>query len=334
MRVPFDTMQEEFKRVFVKAGLSEAKAEVCARVHTETSRDGVYSHGLNRVPLFVEYVKKGWINVDAEPELVVKTGAMENYDGNRGPGILNALYAVNRAAELAKEHAIGIVSMRNTTHWMRGGTYGWEAAEKGVASICWTNTESFMPAWGGVNPVLGNNPLVIAIPRKDGHILMDMAIAQYSNGAIQIARTEHKSLPFPGGFDTKGNLTCDPAEIETTGRILPIGYWKGTSLAMMLDVFAAIFANGLTTAGLNEVQRGKGTGCSQIFIAINPYAAGNQDFVENTLNNTIAYIKDSEITHEGVKIFYPGEPSVAIQQENMEKGIPVDEAIWNQVLKM
>ena len=148
MRIPFEVMKAEVKRVLVKVGMPEEKAEICARIHTETSRDGVYSHGLNRVARFVDYVKRGWVDVNAEPTLINQSGTIENYDGNRGPGILNAQFGIKRAMEIAKENGIGIVTLRNTTHWMRGGTYGWEAADQGFAAICWTNTESCMPAWG------------------------------------------------------------------------------------------------------------------------------------------------------------------------------------------
>ena len=80
MRVPFDELKAQIKKVMLKAGLSEEQAEVCAQTHAETSRDGVYSHGLNRVPRFIGYVKKSWVDVNAKPELVKGVGCMENYD--------------------------------------------------------------------------------------------------------------------------------------------------------------------------------------------------------------------------------------------------------------
>ncbi|NRY01248.1 LDH2 family malate/lactate/ureidoglycolate dehydrogenase [Clostridium beijerinckii] len=130
-RVSFETMKNEIKRVLLSVGMDEKKADICAQIHTESSADGVYSHGLNRVSRFVDYVKKGWVDVNAEPTLVNKFSSVENYDGNMGPGILNAKFAMNRAMEIASSHGIGLVTLKNTTHWMRGGTYGWDAANKG-----------------------------------------------------------------------------------------------------------------------------------------------------------------------------------------------------------
>ena len=129
MRVPFETVKGTVKKAFLNAGLTEEQAEECARIHTQSSCDGVYSHGLNRVPRFVDYVHKGWVDVKAKPELLHARGAAEHYDGHLGIGILNAEFCMDRAVALAKEHGIGLVALRNTTHWMRGGTYAWRAAE-------------------------------------------------------------------------------------------------------------------------------------------------------------------------------------------------------------
>lgn len=334
MRVTFEAMQAEIKRVLLKVGMAEEKAEICSRVHTETSCDGVYSHGLNRVARFVDYVRKGWVNVDAEPSLMMRIGAIEIYNGNRGPGILNAKIAINRAMELAKENGMGLVSLNNTTHWMRGGTYGWDAVNKGYAAICWTNTESCMPAWGAKNTRLGNNPFVMALPRENGHIVLDMAMSQYAYGKLQVTRLKNELLPFPGGYDKEGNLTNVPGLIEESMRILPMGYWKGSGLAILLDCFAAILSNGLATVGIDKVQEGSCGGCSQIFLAFDPYAVGGRDFVESTLNTTVEYIKNSEPAREGEEIFYPGELAALTRKENREHGIPVDQTVWNELLSL
>jgi 3-dehydro-L-gulonate 2-dehydrogenase len=334
MRVSFEVMKSEIKRVLIAVGMPAAKADICAQTHTETSRDGIYSHGLNRVARFVDYIKKGWVDVNAEPSLIKRFGSLENYDGNRGPGILNAKFAINRAIEIAKEQKMGIVTLRNTTHWMRGGTYGWEAAERGFIGICWTNTESCMPAWGAKNTRLGNNPFIMAVPRQEGHIVLDMAMSQYSYGKLQVTRLNNELLPFPGGFDKNGDLTQDPGSIEESMRILPMGYWKGSGFAILLDIIAAVLAGGLATVGIDKVQEGSCGGCCQLFMAIDPYQMGGQEFVKNTLNQTVSYIKSSEPATEGKEVFYPGELTAITRKENMKMGIPVDEGIWNELLTL
>jgi 3-dehydro-L-gulonate 2-dehydrogenase len=333
-RIPFEEMQETVCRAFIRAGMPEEKAATCARIHTESSRDGVYSHGLNRVERFVEYLEKGWVDPLGEPQLVAAMGSMEVYDGQLGPGILNAISCMNRATEIAAENGMGMVSLRNTTHWMRGGAYGWQAAEKGFISMCWTNTESCMPAWGGRSSAIGNNPFIIGIPRAAGHIVLDMAMSQYSYGKLQVTRLAGQKLPYPGGFDDDGQLTDDPGTIETTRRILPMGYWKGSGFAVMLDLLSALFSGGLTTAGVDRKNLGSCGSCCQVFIAIDPLKINDQAFVDNALAETIQQLRDSVPAAENGSINYPGERSIQTREENMRLGIPVDDGVWAKVKEL
>jgi len=333
-RIPFDEMKATIQQAFLIAGLPKDKAEVCARIHTESSRDGVYSHGLNRVERFVEYVDKAWVDVNAAPTLDISLGAMEVYNGNMGPGIINALFAMNRATEIAEKNGLGLVSLNNTTHWMRGGAYGWLAAEKGYIGICWTNTESCMPAWGGTSGAIGNNPFIMAVPRKAGHVVLDMAMSQYSYGKLQVTRLKNQKLPYPGGFDKNGQLTDDPGAIEETRRVLPIGFWKGSGFAVLLDIISALLSGGLTTAGMDKFDKGSCGSCCQVFIAINPLKINTQEFIDKVLNETIAQLKSSVPVKENGEIYYPGENSLKTRYENMELGIPVDDGVWARVKEL
>jgi 3-dehydro-L-gulonate 2-dehydrogenase len=129
-------MKATIKQAFVLAGMPEEKAEACAQVHTESSRDGVASHGLNRVERFVEYLTTGLVDPHAVPSLEMNLGAMEIYNGNMAPGILNAIFAMSRATEIAENNGMGLVSLKNTTHWMRGGDVwlGWLQTKDILAS--------------------------------------------------------------------------------------------------------------------------------------------------------------------------------------------------------
>jgi 3-dehydro-L-gulonate 2-dehydrogenase len=333
-RIPFDEMKATIKSAFMNAGMPEGKADACAQIHTESSRDGVYSHGLNRVERFVDYIGNGWVDVNAEPTPELNLGSMETYNGNLGPGILNAIFAMNRATEIAEKNGLGLVSLNNTTHWMRGGAYGWQAAEKGFIGICWTNTESCMPAWGAKSCGIGNNPFIMAVPRKDGHVVLDMAMSQYSYGKLQTTRLKDQKLPYPGGFDQEGNLTDNPGEIEETRRILPMGFWKGSGFAVMLDLISALLSGGLTTAGIDKADKGSCGSCCQVFIAIDPRKINTQEFINQALHETVEQLKSSVPVTENSEIFYPGEQSLKTRHENMELGIPVDDGIWAKVKEL
>ena len=91
-RIPFEILKKTIKQALLNAGLSEHQAEICSQIHSESSADGIESHGLNRIPRFVEYINKGWINLKGSPKFLGGKGAVENYDGELGIGITNALF--------------------------------------------------------------------------------------------------------------------------------------------------------------------------------------------------------------------------------------------------
>ena len=327
-KVPYQQLLHEFERVLLKLDFNRAKAKAIAQIFANNSLDGVYSHGLNRFPVFIDYVKKGWINKDAEPKLINRLGVVEQWDGQLGPGMLNAEICMQRAIELAKENGMGCVALKRTNHWMRGGSYGWQAAEAGCIGINFTNTIAIMPPWGAQEPAVGNNPLIIAVPRKEGHIVLDMAMSQYSYGKMQEAELKHKELGFYGGYDEAGNLSKDPAAIRKTKRSLPVGMWKGSGLAIMLDLLASILSNGQTTGDITESE-GE-TNISQVFICMD--ARLNPDY-EDIANKILAYTKNAQ-NIEGETIYYPGEKTLQTRRQNEKDGIPVDDIMWQKLIDL
>ena len=200
---------------------------MCAFVCRKPARRCLFTRGLNRFSGFVAGLESKQIDFRAQPEKIEGFGALERWDGKMGVGLVNAHFCMQRATALAEMHGIGCVGLSNTNHWMRGGAYALQAAEDGYIGICWTNTTRLMPPWGSAEKKIGNNPMAIGIPREDGHILLDMAMSQYSNGKLEVLKLQGKELPLPGGYDTDGELTVEPAEILDSARALPIGYWKG-----------------------------------------------------------------------------------------------------------
>ena len=332
-RVPFSRMHEVLSQVLVSRGFSEERAQLSARLFTEASRDGVYSHGLNRFPRFIQYIQKGYVNVQASPKIKNQMGVMEQWDGQLGPGNLNAYAAMGRAIELAKEQGLGLIALGNTNHWMRGGTYGWQAADAGMIGICFTNTQPNMPPWGAKEAVLGNNPLIMALPGPTAPIVLDTAMTQFAFGKIELYRRLGKMLPVAGGYDTQGNITQDPAEIEASRRALPFGFWKGSGLSLMLDLIASTLSGGMSTFQIG-VQGADEYGLSQFFLAINPHVWGQESHWETVVSQTLDAIHAAEPVEAGTPASYPGERTLKTRKENMELGIPVDEKYWEEILAM
>jgi 3-dehydro-L-gulonate 2-dehydrogenase len=326
--IPFSELKFTLSGILRKYGFKENKADKLAEVFSQSSLDGVYSHGVNRFPRFIHTVKMGYVQKDQDPSLNYTFGAIEQWNGNGGPGILNALSMMDRAIQIATRSGIGCVGLQNTNHWMRGGTYGWRAAEKGMIGICFTNTKPNMVPWGGSETRIGNNPLIIAIPRKQGHIVLDMAISQYSFGKIQEYALQHKQLPFPGGLDDSGILTYDPEIILKNEKTIPIGFWKGSGLSIVLDLIAALISGGdaSSTIATHEEEYG----LSQIFIAIQPGFLPERER-EKLISEVIKYVKETPGIQEGSETHYPGEKTRRIRDINLKNGIPVNPGIWEEI---
>ena len=317
-------MQSEFKRILLNHNFTDEKADKCAEIFATNSLEGIYSHGVYRFFRFVEYIKKGFINVDAEPELVHTAGALEQWKGNLAPGPLNAEICANRSMEIASKNGIGCVAIGNTNHWMRGGTYGWRAAEEGFLFMAWTNTTPNMPPWGGDSAALGNNPFILAIPHRNGHIVLDMAMSQYSYGKLEWHQKCGTDLPEFGGYDRNGQLTKDPSEILETERILPTGLWKGSALSLALDLAAAILSGGNTTKNIGEYP--EETNLSQVFIAINIERHLGEEQLNSLINETLDFI-----TSQNESAQYPGQRSLRNRKYHLENGVEIPDELWKEI---
>jgi 3-dehydro-L-gulonate 2-dehydrogenase len=331
LKIPYVQLVETFETVLVQKGFDKGRAKLSAELFAKSSLDGVSSHGLNRFPFFVKMIEEGIVDVKAGPTLISSFGLFERWDGNQGSGNLNAYYCMERAITLSKESGIGCVALRNTNHWMRGGNFGWQAVAAGCIGICFTNAIPNMPAWGGSEPVLGNNPLVIAFPRKDGPIVLDMAMSQFSYGKMSAYLKQNKEMPFEAGFDQVGKLTKDPQVILDKELALPIGLWKGAGLALMLDILAAVLSEGDASHQIG--QRKYEQNISQVFISLYPAKLGLEEFPEEKINTIIEQFKSSNTFGEA-EVRYPGEKTLEVRERNLAEGVPVDREIWEKVLRM
>jgi len=328
MLIPAEKMREVFFSVLMKYGFEKEKAQACAEVFTTNSIDGVYSHSVNRFVSFIKLVEKGYVIPNNEPERVYGINALEQWDGKLGAGVINAMKATHRAMQIARDHGMGCVALANTNHWMRGGYYGWQAVKNNFVFIAWTNTIANMPAWGAIDSRLGNNPLVIAVPYNGQAIVLDMATSQFSYGALEMAKLKGENLRVHGGFNIKGELTKKPSEVLESKRVLPVGYWKGAGLSLLLDILTAILSNGLSTHEITE--RKMEYGLSQVFIAIDLQQLKNYKGIESCINNIITDYKQSTTEGEN-EIIFPGERVLKTREKNLKDGIPVMKKVWSEI---
>ncbi|NLW56834.1 MAG: 3-dehydro-L-gulonate 2-dehydrogenase [Firmicutes bacterium] len=327
LRLKFEEVQNTLEKVLYTRNCPPEHARKVSYEMARNSLEGTYTHGVNRFPRLIWNIDEGIVNVEAKPVLVNRFGALANYDGKLGLGITNAWFCMEQAIAQAKEYGIGLVALRNTNHWMRAATYGYQACAQGMAAICFTNTIPNMPTWGAIDSRIGNNPLVMAFPREKGDVVVDMSMSQFSYGALELAQLEGRRMSIDAGYDEAGELTRDPSQVLKTRRILPTGYWKGAALSVVMDLLAGGLALGNTTAALGRLG-GDEHGVSQVFIAINIHKIAPPEEVERIADEAVRDLLSSRPIRENGRIVYPGERSKEIRAENLKAGIPIDERIW------
>lgn len=331
LRIPYAEVLSTLQRMFIKNGFDKEDAESCAQLFAKASLEGVPSHGLERIGVFLDMVKKKHVNPKAKPSLIYQFGSFERWSGNLGPGPLNAQHCMDRAIQLSKEFGIGLVAIQHTNHWMRAGNYGWQAAEAGVVGICWTNTKPNMPAWGGSEPKLGNNPLVVGIPRQAGHIVLDMAMSQFSYGKMKQYLRDGRDMPFDGGIDREGNLSKNPNDVIATELALPIGLWKGAGFSLVLDMLAALLSDGNSVHQIGAT--GSEYGLSQVFLCLDPSRLGFGQTSDSILGEIVEDLLSSQ-TFAGNAIRYPGQNIPEIRAKNLAEGVPVNESVWRGIFDL
>ncbi|MGI6403767.1 MAG: 3-dehydro-L-gulonate 2-dehydrogenase [Oscillospiraceae bacterium] len=335
MRIPFEEVKATLKEILIhRHNTPEPFAEEVAHVITQNSLDGVYTHGINRFVTLINSIELGSVLPNETACRISGLGGYEIWDGRAGLGIVNARICTQRAIELAKTHGIACVSVRNTNHWLRGGTYGIMVAQAGMLGILFTNTKANMCAWGTMEHCVGNNPLVMAVPRSNGeHVVMDTSFSQYSYGKLQLAKLEGRTMPDPAGYDHQGNLSCDPAEVLRSRRLISMGKWKGSSIAMLLDLIASVSSFGYSSAAIAAMEGDDEKACSQTFIVINPFALGEPAQAEAIIDQALDMVLHATPV-PGQTVRYPGQAMVRIRKENTEQGIPVNEKVWNKILSL
>ena len=311
--------------------LPEETARHFAEIFAGNSLDGVYSHGMNRYPRYLADMDSGLCDrTVTQAERVSGFGALEVWDAHFGIGPLIAEQVTRRAIDLAREHGIACVALRNNSHWLRAGRYGLMMADAGMMGICFTNTCMNLVAYGTTEPSTGNNPITLAVPRRAGSLVMDMAVSQYAFGKLEIMAQEGKMLDTPCGYDKEGNLTCDPREINRSMLMMPMALWKGSALSIMLDLMAASLSLGRTSLDIGKPSDGE-KGMSQVFICLNPAAVVDEGEMDAQIERTVAFL-NALPPKDGVHgVHAPGENLAATRARNLRDGIPVTEETWKKI---
>jgi len=321
--IPHEALVEAIRRVLVREGLTEPIARIEAELMAESDLLGVPSHGVRMLPGLVKAIRDG--RCQANPQLVVtrERGAICILDCDNGTGRYTAVQAMSHALERAGKYGAGVCLALHTTHWGRAHAYACRAAQAGMIGLCTTNAIPNMLAWGSKEPVLGNNPLAIAVPRGTGRhpVVLDMAMSQAAVGKIGTYLREGRPVPQGWGLDASGRQTCDAAAILESKRLLPFGDHKGAGLALMMELLTGALGGGpLSQEIVQHDPSGQDHNATKLFAALDIGAFADPERFAQRVEDLVALIQAIE---PGLEILLPGERGWRARDRYLVEGIPI-----------
>ncbi|MEZ4623101.1 MAG: Ldh family oxidoreductase [Caldilineaceae bacterium] len=311
--------------IFIRCGMTTADAQLLADTLVDADLSGIHSHGVLRVPEYVQKLTTKGVNPQGRPQLVREYGACLVVDGNNSMGQIGMHFAMQEAIVRAETHGIAAAAIRGSNHSGAMAYFVRQALAHDMIGIATTNALPTMAPWGGAERILGINPLGVAIPAgEETPILYDAAFSGSSHGKIRIY--EQKGLPLPTGWalDSEGRPTIDPA-VAINGLLAPIGGFKGTGLAFIMGILSSMLSGAAYGLELGNMDDGPTAGLDGHFVA----AIKIEAFVEVAtfkarIDKAIREIHDCRLAADFERIYVPGELEAERRVHYRRDGIPLN----------
>ena len=262
-------------------GCDEETSNILSDLIMKAERDGSLSHGLFRLPAYVAGLKSGKINGKNRPKVSKITPSVVKVDGNNclAPMVLNK--SLPELIKAAKENGVAVLSITNSHHMAAMWPETEAIAEEGLVAFACTSYKPAVAPAGSIKPLFGTNPISFAWPRKNKPpVVYDMATASMAMGEVQVAKREGHKVPIGTGLTKDGKETTDPGEIADGGVLLPFGGYKGSGIAMMVELLAGALVGdnfSYETAEKDTDDGGPPSG-GEFILAISPDKLTNSDW--------------------------------------------------------
>ncbi len=329
--VSADEARRFCQAVFQRAGLPERDAFLVADALVDADLRGVSTHGLVRFPIYVKRLRKGLTNPAPALRVVGGRGAVCVLDGDNGFGQVIAAEGMRQAVALASQHGVGMCSIRRGSHLGALAYLAALALPHQMIGITLSITNPVIAPWGGVSPLLGNNPLAVAVPAgASPPVILDMACSQVARGNLIVAAKLGKPIPLNWALDEQGRPTDDP-EAGLRGSLLPVGGHKGAALALIVGILGGFLAGAPF-----------GPGCGDIFDMTRPQEFGHLAMAIDIaafcplpaflgqMQEMIRAIKAAPRGQGVAEISLPGELEFRRREERLRHGIPLSAVVWEE----
>lgn len=321
--------------VLLATGVPQADAHLLSDSLVTAELWGHSSHGMLRLPWYVERLRSGAMEAVTKSEIVQDNGAIVVVDGHHGIGQTLTMEAVHLGIERARNHGISAVAVRNSNHFGTAAYFTRETAKAGCVAFLATNASPAMAPWGGKQKAIGTNPWSIAAPAgSKGVAVMDIANTAVARGKIYLAAERGQDIPPLWAADENGVPTTD-AQKAIHGLILPMAGHKGYVISFMMDVLAGVLTGsnfGSTVAGPYDPTRR--SGCGHLLITIDVKSMMSEGEFAERMEALINEIKDIPKADGTDEIFFPGEMEDSNTHRLAEAGITIADNTWQSLHKL
>ncbi|MEP3047266.1 MAG: Ldh family oxidoreductase [Roseibium sp.] len=309
-------------------GYSLQHAAQTARVLVWANARGADSHGVLRIPRYVEMVEQGTINPVAELAVDKQIGAISILEANRAPGASSMVRAMDEAVDQASRFGIGWCSARNITHAGAIGYYAQKAAERGYIGIVMTASGPLMAYHGSRVSGVSTNPISIAAPSSGLPLLLDMSTSTVALGKIMVAKDVGKAIPEGWGIDEEGLPTTDPTRVST---LTPLGGPKGSGLSLMIEVLSSVL---VSNSVISKVLEGGGPAMNGLALALNIELFSDLKTFRNEIDRVANNIRGLPAAAGTDAILMPGERGFRTEELRMRTGIPLADGTRKRLEKL
>jgi LDH2 family malate/lactate/ureidoglycolate dehydrogenase len=325
-RFPHEVLQEIVHAIFERCGMADADAEVLADQLVKADLRGIHSHGVMRVPLYVSKLSGGGVDPRGRPRVTKDATAAMVVDGGNNMGQIAGVFAMRAAIERARTTGVAVAAVGNSNHAGAMEYYVRMALEADMIGIATTNALPTMAPWGGIDKLVGLNPIGIGIPAgTEVPLVLDFAFGATAHGRIQVY--QQKGLPIPEGwaFDNEGRPTTDIDE-ALAGLVQPIGMYKGIGLAMAAGILSTLLSGASYGTESGNMKDGPIPGRDgQFYLALNIAAFEDVATFKTRMDKIIREYRGTRLAPGVRRVFVPGEMEAELERRQRREGVPLNE---------
>jgi LDH2 family malate/lactate/ureidoglycolate dehydrogenase len=334
--VGFNDLKRFCYLAYLKAGVPSAESEIVADLLVRADLRGVESHGVTRLPIYIQRLQKGYVRRKCRLQAVKDKGPTALLEAHGSMGHIVAYRAMKKAIAKAQEYGLGWVSVKDSGHFGVAGLFPMMALKKDFIGYVVSNTAPMMFPLGGRERIIGNNPMAYAFPAsRYPPVVLDFSLGVVSSGKLILARKNGEKIPLGWAVDKNGLPTDDPYEgYEGGGSLMPVGGHKGYGLALVHEMLTAVLTGGKRTSQIKSLYEEDPSGIQgtcHSFMAVDPDCFIGRENFKQEMDRYIEGIKESAKAKNATEILMPGEPELRIETERLKEGIPLAPATTKEL---